>query len=107
MIAFFVLYTEPKIREPLYFTRKYVLHFERNVRRFREQGYAFSYPVCPTGIGHMLLGVEVTFDIDLYFITDMCLGNIYLKIKYRGSLIFGSVYIHVLDIEAVNESTLR
>ena len=39
---------------------------------------------CPTGVKYVLLYVEVASDIDL--------GSI----KYKGSFIFGSVYIRII-----------
>ena len=39
-----MLYAEPKIKEPLYFSGNLVLHFKRNGSRLREQRYA----VCTT-----------------------------------------------------------
>ena len=52
----------PKIKEPFNFSRKLVVHFRRNCSRFREQRYAISSSVCPTGVMHGLLHVEVVPD---------------------------------------------
>ena len=58
-------HTEPKMKEPLYFSRNFVLHLRRNASRFREQRYAVSSRVCQTGVVHVLLHVEVTSVISI------------------------------------------
>ena len=50
-----------------------MLHFRRNGSRFREQLYAISSPVYPTGVVHVLLHVKVTSHIDVDSITG---GNV-------------------------------
>ena len=64
---------EPKIRELFYLARKSVLHLRGNLSKFQGQGCKISSPVCPTGVVHVYLYVEVTSDIVMDSISVMCL----------------------------------
>ena len=71
-----------------------MLHFMRNGNKFREQRYAISSSLCPEGVEHGLLRVEVTSDIDLGSISFMCFRQ-NKQNKYKSSVNFGSAYINM------------
>ena len=72
-------HAEPKLRQPLYFSRYLLLHFRRNASRFREQRYCVSSPVCQTGVVHVLLQVKVTSVISILTCYVFRLNKTYLK----------------------------
>ena len=88
------IYTESQIREPLYFSRNFVLHFRRNGSRIREQRYTVSSPVCPTVVVHMCCTWRSHPILTCTTYLSCVFGKIIIIIKkYKGSLIFGSAYI--------------
>ena len=55
-----IIDAEPKIREPLYFSRNWCCTSGGSGSRFQQQRYAISSSVCLKGVVHVLLHVEVT-----------------------------------------------